>query len=165
LTELLAEDDVEVPFAFTAAIVNVYEVPATNVPVTLNGEEVPDTEREILGLLVAVYEVIAEPPVAPAVNGIETVVLLVTVTVPIVGACGTVVAVIELDALDTGEVPVEFVAVAVNVYEVALCNPVTVTGLVAEVAVKPPGDDVAVYEVGAPPVAAAVTATVAEPLL
>jgi hypothetical protein len=44
--------------------------------------------------------VIAEPPVAPAVNGTDKVVELVTVTVPIVGACGTVVAVILADAAD-----------------------------------------------------------------
>jgi hypothetical protein len=55
------------------------------------------------------------PPVAPAVNGIDTVVVLVTVTAPIVGACGTVVAVIELDALDALEVPAELVAVTVKV--------------------------------------------------
>jgi hypothetical protein len=36
-----------------------------------------------------------------------------------VGACGTVVAVIELDALDAELVPAEDVAVTVNVYAVA----------------------------------------------
>jgi hypothetical protein len=35
--------------------------------------------------------------------------------VPIVGACGIVVAVIELEADDAGEVPREFVAVTVKV--------------------------------------------------
>jgi hypothetical protein len=38
--------------------------------------------------------------VAPAVNGTETGVLLVAETVPIVGACGTVVAVIEDEAAE-----------------------------------------------------------------
>jgi hypothetical protein len=59
--------------------------------------------------------VIVDPPVAPAVNGIETVVLFVLVTVPIVGAAGTVVAVTDVDADDAGVVPLAFVAVIVNV--------------------------------------------------
>jgi hypothetical protein len=46
-----------------------------------------------------------------------------------VGACGTVVAVIELDALELLEVPAELVAVTVKVYAVADCRPATVIGL------------------------------------
>ena len=38
-----------------------------------------------------------------------------TVAVPIVGACGTVVAVIALDADEAFDVPTELVAVTVNV--------------------------------------------------
>jgi hypothetical protein len=45
----------------------------------------------------------------------ETVVLFVAVTVPIVGACGTVVAVMLFDAAEAAEVPAAFVAVTVNV--------------------------------------------------
>jgi hypothetical protein len=52
-----------------------------------------------------------------------------------VGACGTVVAVIELDADDAALVPAEDVAVTVKVYAVADCNPVTVIGLEAPVPV------------------------------
>jgi hypothetical protein len=48
---------------------------------------------------------------------------------------------------------------------VADCNPVTVRGLDAPVTVYPPGLDVAVNEVAAAPVAAAVNVTVAAPLL
>jgi hypothetical protein len=59
--------------------------------------------------------VIAEPPVAPAVNGTETVVVLVTVTVPIVGACGTVVAVMLLEADVAADVPVELPPVTAKV--------------------------------------------------
>ena len=40
------------------------------------------------------------------------------VTAPSVGACGTVVAVIELDALEASPVPTAFVPVTVKVYEV-----------------------------------------------
>jgi hypothetical protein len=93
----------------------VYAWLEAKVPVTVSGVVVPETDKAIDGLEVAVYEVIAEPPVAPAVNGTDKVVELVTVTVPIVGACGTVVAVIEDEAADAGPVAVELVGVTVNV--------------------------------------------------
>ena len=92
---------------------------------------------------VTVYDVIADPPVAPAVNGTETVLYAVDEAVPIVGAAGTVVAVIELDAAPTFDVPVVFVAVPLNVYAVFDCNPVIVTGD-APVPVNDPGFDVIV---------------------
>jgi hypothetical protein len=76
-----------------------------------------------------------------------------------------VVAVIELlVALANGEVPDEFVAIAVNVYSVFDCKPVTVTGDVL-LALYPPGFDVTVYDDAAPPVSAAVKVTVEDPLL
>ena len=53
------------------------------------------------------------PPVAPAVKGIETVVVLVTVTVPIVGACGTEEGVTVELAEEFGPVAVELVALTV----------------------------------------------------
>jgi hypothetical protein len=53
--------------------------------------------------------------VAPAVNGTDTVLELVTETVPIVGACGTVVAVTLLEAAEGKEVPDRFDPVTVNV--------------------------------------------------
>jgi hypothetical protein len=59
--------------------------------------------------------VIAEPPVAFAVKGTEAVVDEEDVAVPIVGACGTVVAVTEAEALDAAVVPFAFVAVIVYV--------------------------------------------------
>jgi hypothetical protein len=60
--------------------------------------------------------VIEEPPVAPAVNGTETVVELVTETVPIVGACGTVVAVMLLESPDwIPTTPLDVTPVALNV--------------------------------------------------
>jgi hypothetical protein len=46
---------------------------------------------------VAVNPVIVEPPVALAVNGTDTTPDVPPEAVPIVGACGTVVAVIEED--------------------------------------------------------------------
>jgi hypothetical protein len=49
-----------------------------------------------------------------------------------------------LDAADAAPVPRELVAVTVNVYAIADCNPVTVTGDEAPDPVNPPGLDVTV---------------------
>jgi hypothetical protein len=94
----------------------VYAVFAAKVPVTVSGVEVPETDKETEGEDVAVYEVIADPPVAPAVKGTDKVVELVTVTVPMVGACGTVVAVMLLVSPDwIPTTPVDVTPVALNV--------------------------------------------------
>jgi hypothetical protein len=58
--------------------------------------------------------VIAEPPVAPAVN-VTDAADPDFVAVPIVGAWGTVVAVIELDAVPAEDVPDALVAVPAKV--------------------------------------------------
>jgi hypothetical protein len=87
-------------------------VPAVS-PETVIGEE-PLVPVSPPGLEVAVYVDTAAPPVALAVNGTDAVVPE-RVTVPMVGACGTVVAVIELDAFDAEDVPAADVAVTVNV--------------------------------------------------
>jgi hypothetical protein len=97
------------------------------------------------GLEVAVYEVIVAPPLlAGAVNATVAVVLPVAVAEPIVGACGTVAAVIELEDDDAGLTPAELVAVTVNAYAVADASPVTVRGLDPPDAVKLSGDEVTV---------------------
>jgi hypothetical protein len=72
--------------------------------------------------------------------------------------------VIELEAELHGPVPIPFVALTLNVYEVEPLKQLTVIGDVAPVPVLPPGHDVAVYEVIAlPPLQAGdVNATVAE---
>jgi hypothetical protein len=64
---------------------------------------------------VAVYVDTADPPVAPGVNSTVAVVVPVFVAVPIVGACGTVVAVILVEASVAADVPVELPPVTVNV--------------------------------------------------
>jgi hypothetical protein len=88
------------------------------------------------------------------------------VAVPIVGACGTVVAVIADEADEASDVPTEFVAVTVNVYEVADCKPVTTNGEDAPLAVNEPGLEVTVKEViGAPLSPPEEKATEAAPLL
>jgi hypothetical protein len=108
---------------------------------------------------------IAFPPVAPAVNATVAVVVPVAVPAPIVGACGTVVAVTDAEGEDAGPVPAALVPVTVNVYAVFEARPVTVNGEDAPEAVNPPGEDVTVKDVAAAPVAAGVNATDTAPLL
>jgi hypothetical protein len=103
--------------------------------------------------------------VAPAVNGILAVVDPVAVAVPTVGACGTVVAVTAEEAALALLAPAAPVAVTVYVYCVEDCNPVTISGLEAPVAVSDPGLDVTVKEVTGRPVVAAKKATDCRPLL
>jgi len=59
-----------------------------------------------------------------------------------VGALGFVVT--EVDAEDAEDVPLAFVAVTVNVYDVPPVNPLTVIGDDEPVPVNPPGELVAV---------------------
>jgi hypothetical protein len=68
-TEVLAEEATEVPLAFVAVIVYVLYVPT--VSEIVNGEVVPVAVKPLED--VTVYPVIAVPPVAPAVNCIDTV--------------------------------------------------------------------------------------------
>jgi hypothetical protein len=111
------------------------------------------------------YPEIALPPVAGAVHVTLSIRADGEVAVAIVTALGTVVAVIEADAVDAADVPAALVAVAVNVYDVFDCNPVTVSGEVAPVAVKDPGDDVTVNDVAAGDSAGREKDTEAAPLL
>ena len=83
-------------------------------PVTINGDEAPDAVR-LPGLDVTVNPVIAEPPVAPAVNATDTS-SLPAVTESIVGACGTVVAVTPDEADEAELVPNLLAAITVYVY-------------------------------------------------
>jgi hypothetical protein len=153
VTLLDAADAAEVPLLLLAVTVNVYAVPPVR-PETVIGlvDEVPVNPP---GLEVAVKLVIVEPPVAFAVNGTDAVVDVGDDAVPIVGACGTVVAVMLDVAAEAADVAVVFVALTVNVYDVADCNPVTVIGE-DPVAVNPPGEDVTVNVAAVPPVGAAV---------
>lgn len=120
-------DAAEVPAAFVAVTVNVYEVLAVS-PVTVIVPEpawdtVPVTEPVSE---VAVYLVIGEPPLdAGAVNATVADVDPAAATAPMVGAPGTVAGVTGAEAADAAEVPPAFVAVAVNVYAVPLVRPVT----------------------------------------
>jgi hypothetical protein len=85
VTELDAADGAELPFAFVAKTVKVYEVPLVN-PVTVNGEEAPVAVKPP-GLDVAVKEVAAGPE--PEGVNVTVACVLPAVAVPIVGALGT----------------------------------------------------------------------------
>ena len=77
------------------------------------------------GFDVAVYEVIAEPPLeAGAVNATVADVAPVAVTAPIVGAPGKP-GVTDADASDKDEPPIWFVVFTLNVYAVPAVSPVT----------------------------------------
>jgi hypothetical protein len=66
---------------------------------------------------------------------------------------GALAGVVLNDAIEDADVPVAFVAVDVNVYEVPLLKPVIVHEPLDPVTVQvaPPGEAVTVYEVGTPP--------------
>jgi hypothetical protein len=123
VTDADAADAAEVPTAFVAVTVNVYAVPGVS-PVTVM---VPEPEPEPpLGLEVAVYCVIGEPPSLPgAVNLTLAVVDPVAMTAPIPGMPGTPSALTCDEAADAAEVPAVFVAVALNVYSLPPVSPVT----------------------------------------
>jgi len=109
--ELDAADAADVPLTFVAVTVNVYDVPLLKPDTVIGEEPVPVAPP---GLAVAVNVDTAAPPVAPAVYA--TVALpFPAVADPMVGACGTVVAVMLFEALDAEEVPAADVAVTLNV--------------------------------------------------
>ena len=151
-------DGAEVPAAFVAVTVNLYEVPSVS-PVTVM-VPLPAWVRVPVppaGYEVAVYKVIGDPPSDDgAVNVTVAVGGPVEDTAPMPGWPGTVAGVTDADATDAAEVPgAVFVAVAVNVYAVPFVRPVTGHDPEAPVTVHVPpetaGDAVTVYEVGAPP--------------
>jgi hypothetical protein len=67
------------------------------------------------GFDVAVYRVIAEPPLDDGAVKATVAVVELTVTAPIVGAPGAPCGVTDVEALDETEVPAEFAAVTVKV--------------------------------------------------
>jgi hypothetical protein len=141
-----ALEAVPVPATFVAVTVKVYAVPLVR-PVMVQLVVKPFAVTHDLAVsptTIALYEVIALPPLLPgAVQDTDTC-ALPGVTMPIVGAPGTVRGVVEDDALEAMPVPATFVAVTVNVYAVPLVRPVTTTGEVAPVPVIPLGFDVTV---------------------
>lgn len=126
VTAVLAVDAVPVPRLFIAATVNVYAVPFVR-PVTVMGELVPVAVTPP-GLDVTVYCIISKPPLS--VGGVN-----VTVACPFpavaetpVGANGTLAGIIAAEGADASDVPIAFVAVTMNVYEVPFVRPDTIIG-------------------------------------
>ena len=97
---------------------------------TVKGLVVPEVDNDIDGEDVVTYEVIEEFPFAPAVKGIEIVVAFVIDAVPIVGACGIVETVTELEADDAVESPFGLTALIDIVFDEPLVNPDIDNGLV-----------------------------------
>lgn len=87
--------------------------------------------------------IVAPPFEAGGLNAIEAC-PLPGVTEVTVGVPGTVAGAIEFDGDDAGPVPAALVAVTENVYAVPFDRPVTTIGEDVPVAVRPPGDEVAV---------------------
>ena len=105
--EELADDAADTPLALVAVTVNVYVPPA--IPVTVIGDVSDDAEYPPV-LLVAVYVVTVELPDAPGVNATVTEPPPISVTAPIVGACGFVETVTEFDTDVAIESPLSFTA-------------------------------------------------------
>jgi hypothetical protein len=88
-TALLAEDALDVPIAFVAVTVNVYDVPAVK-PLTVIGDELPVAVTPP-GLDVTVYWVIAEPPLfAGALNDTDKLDVVALPALTPVGGSGLV---------------------------------------------------------------------------
>lgn len=111
-TELLGLLFALLPKEFVAYTVNVYALPNDN-PVTVIGLVVPVAYAPVFA--VTVYDVIAEPLVAPAVKGTLIEDESTKVGVPTVGASGTLPAKIELLGALAMLVPCMFVACTLNV--------------------------------------------------
>src|SRR4051812_49828747 len=97
-----ADDAAPVPTALVAVTVNVYAVPFVR-PATVHGEDahVPVWPSEE----VAVYDVIADPPLLAGAVKVTVACALPAVAVPMVGAPGTVAGVTLFDADEAGPVP------------------------------------------------------------
>jgi len=115
---------------------------------------------------VAVYPVIAEPPLLVCANHATVACAFPAVALTWRGALGAPIGADWPEANEAADEPSEFFATTVNVYFVPFVNPLTVQVSAPVVEhVFPPGDDVTVYPViGSPPVfVGAAQVTLAEP--
>ena len=122
-----AADGALVPTALVAVTVHVTAAPFVS-PGTVMGDVAPDA---LCVSHVAVYEVIAEPPLLAGAVKVTVACALPAVAVPIVGAPGTVAGVTVLDADDEGPVPTALVAVTLQDTGVPFVSPATVIGELA----------------------------------
>ena len=110
-----------VPTAFVAVTRQLYSLPVVS-PVTVIGDLVDvavAVAPPLLDVHVTVYEVIALPPVAPAVN-VTTAEPGVWVRVEIDGALGLAATTNSAEATDAGLLPNPLVASTVHVYVLPL---------------------------------------------
>ena len=118
VTEFEVPEEVLVPAPLVAVIENVYACPCTKLPLYVSGFAVAGEVNVSTtdGDEVVVYPVIAEPLIAPAVYGIETVEPVVPATVPMVGAAGGVGVrvVTAAEVWEASEAPTPFVAITLN---------------------------------------------------
>ena len=162
VTALDDADDPDVPPAFDAVALNVYDVPYVK-PVTVHSPDEPVTVhvREP-GVEVIRYDVGVPPEPAATVTTADASLISAVGArgVPGTAGCG----VTGSDAEEAADVPPPFVAVALNVYDVPFVKPVTVQLPEAPVTVhvKEPGVDVTRYDAGVPPVPAATVTTAEE---
>jgi hypothetical protein len=100
------------PMALVALTVKVYAVPLVR-PVTMQGDvvQVP----EMLELEVAVYEVIAEPPLKAGAVKVTVAWVFPAVAVPMAGASGTSAGITLFEAAEDAPVPTALVALTVKV--------------------------------------------------
>jgi hypothetical protein len=147
-----ALEAVPVPDAFVAVTLNVYEVPfARPLTVQVLAEVVQVNDP---GVEVTVYPVIAAPPFEDgAVQDTTDWPFALELAETEVGAPGTVDGVAAADAAEALLVPIGFVAVTLNVYEVPFVSPVTthLRPLSLVLHLKLPGVDVTVEFVTAVP--------------
>ena len=159
ITLLEADDQRLVPTSFVAATVKEYEILLVN-PVTISGLVAPVADRPP-GVESTVYWLMGWPPSEAGAVKVTVACPVPAVAVPIVGAPGIVAGITTLEGFDGKPVPLEFLAVTVNLYatpyviDTPFVGPVTTIDLwrgEVEVAVMRLGFDVTVYEViGLPP--------------
>jgi len=130
------------PATFAAVTVNEYEVPLVR-PVTAHVVAPPVLQVAPPGLAVAVYPVMALPPLEAGADHASDTWPLLGVAEFRVGAPGTVRGVAESE-LDGGPPPAAFVAVTVKEYDVPFVRPPIVQPSPEFEQVAPPGLAVAV---------------------
>jgi len=155
-------DEEDVPPAFDAVALNVYDVPYVK-PVTVQSPDEPATVHvKEPGVDVTRYEVGVPPEPAATVTTADASLISAVGAggVPGTAGCG----VTGSEAEEAADVPPPFVAVALNVYDVPLVKPDTVQLPEAPVTVheNDPGVEVTRYDAGVPPLPAATVTTADE---
>jgi hypothetical protein len=145
---LTALEDGLIPIALVAMTEQLYAVPLVSGLTVIGLDALVAVLEAPLPVQVAVYPVIAEPPLLVGAVNAMLAEALPAVAAPMVGAAATVAAAAGVTpaVLDAAPVPTTFVAVTEQLYAVPLVNAPTLIGLVLPVAVfeVPPPVHVAV---------------------